>query len=219
VTVNAPDMLSHDIAIKLLPWLANDSLDNDEKQTVLAHARACVICRRELADLERLRDSILHSSTAPSTPEPDMRNINAQIDRLISRQNWWRNLASKIRDTLAQSWGTAFAVQSILLIFVAGLLLWPKPDSQEFMTLTQPGDLPNGHYVRLVFSPEYAESELLTLLQQYDLKVIQGPSAGGVYTVGVAESLSTVDRDELMLTLRDDPRVLFAQPVIRQSDK
>jgi hypothetical protein len=212
-------MLSHDIAIELLPWLVNDSLAGDEKLKVLAHARTCVICRRELDDLERLRGALLLSSTAPPLPEPDMRNINAQIDRLINRQNWWRNFVSRVRNTPNYSWRTAFAVQSILLIVVAGLFLWPNPESQEFTTLTQPGDLPDGHYVRLVLSPAYAESELSTMLEQYGLEVVKGPSPGGVYTLGLADTLSNVDRDKLVLTLQEDPRVLFAQPVTRQSGK
>lgn len=215
--MNAPDMLPHEKATELLPWLVNDSLDEDEKVAVLEHAGACVICRRELGDLERLRDSISRVSTALPTPAPDMRNINARIDALIDRRNWGRNLLSQARETFESPWRIAFAAQSILLIVLAGVLLWPKSENAEFTTLTQPDNLPDGHYVRVVFSPELAQSELLTLLGKFELKVIEGPSSGGVYTLGLAEFLSAEDRDKLLKSLQDDPKVLFAQPVSREA--
>jgi hypothetical protein len=215
--VNAPEILPHEIATELLPWLVNGSLDEGEKVAVLEHAGACVICRRELGDLERLRDSISPISVAVPTPEPDMRNINARIDALIDRRNWGRNLVAQIRETFESPWRIAFAAQSILLIVLASLLLWPEPENAEFTTLTQPHDLPVGHHVRVVFSPELDQSEISTLLDRFELKVIEGPSSRGVYTLGLAESLPVEDRDRLLRSLQDDPKVLFAHPVSRES--
>ena len=217
--MNAPDMLPHEKAAELLPWLVNDSLDEVEKVAVLEHAHACVICRRELVDLEQLRDSISHTSAALPTPAPDMRNINARIDGLINRRSWGRNFLSRIRDTRPRFWRIAFAAQSILMIVLVGLLLWPEPEYPEFTTLTQQNDLPDGLYVRLVFSPELAQSDLSTLLEEFALEVIEGPSTRGVYTLGMAESSSVEDRDKLVMSLQADSRVLFAQPVSRESDR
>lgn len=217
--MNAPEMLPHEKAAELLPWLVNDSLDEVEKVAVLEHAHACVICRRELVDLEQLRDSISHASAALPTPAPDMRNINARIDGLINGRSWGRNLLSRIRNTRPSSWRIAFAVQSILMIVLVSLLLWPEPEYPEFTTLTQQNDLPDGLYVRLVFSPELTQSDLSTLLEEFALEVIEGPSTRGVYTLGMAESSSAEDRDKLVTSLQADPRVLFAQPVSRESDR
>jgi hypothetical protein len=99
------------------------------------------------------------------------------------------------------------------------LLLWPEPEYPEFTTLTQQNDLPDGLYVRLVFSPELAQSDLSTLLEEFALEVIEGPSTRGVYTLGMAESSSVEDRDKLVMSLQADSRVLFAQPVSRESDR
>ena len=217
--MNAPEMLPHEKAVELLPWLVNDSLDEVDKAALLEHAHACVTCRRDLVELEQLRDSISHASAALPTPAPDMRNINARIDGLINRRSWGRNFLSRIRDTRPRFWRIAFAAQSILMIVLVGLLLWPKPEYPEFTTLTQQNDLPDGLYVRLVFSPELAQSDLSTLLEEFALEVIEGPSIRGVYTLGMAESLSVEDRDKLLMSLQTDPRVLFAQPVTRESER
>jgi hypothetical protein len=212
-------MLPHEQAAELLPWLVNNSLDGDEKVAVLEHARACVICRRELGEFELLRDSISQTSAALPTPAPDMRSINARIDALTKNRRWGWNWLPPIRETFENPWRIAFAVQSVLLIVLISLLLSPEPQNREFTTLTRPDNLPDGFYVRLVFSPELPQSELSTLLDKYELKVVQGPSARGVYTLGFKESLSIEDRDNRVKRLQEDPEVLFAQLVTRDSDQ
>lgn len=215
--MNVRESVSHEQAAELLPWLVNESLDADEKEGVIEHARACVICRRELDELERLRDSMVPESLA--IPAPDMRRINARIDRLIDRQKWGRILITRAREAFDGPWRIAFVAQSILLIVLASILLWPEPDNAEFTTLTEPGDLPSGTYVRVVFSPELAKPELAMLLDRFELRVVDGPSNRGVYTLGPADSISLEDRDNLVLFLQGDPRVLFAQPVIHGTKK
>jgi hypothetical protein len=50
--VNKFDVTSHEQARELLPWLVNDSLAANERTLVREHAKNCVICRKELAELE-----------------------------------------------------------------------------------------------------------------------------------------------------------------------
>ncbi len=211
--MSAVKLLPHEIAVELLPWLVNNSLVEDEREAVLEHARACVICRRELGALEQVRDSISQTSGALPIPAPDMRNINTRIDAWINRQSWVRNLWLRIGDSIEGSWRIAIAAQSILILVLASVLLWPVSENQEFTTLTQPDNLPDGRYVRLVFNPELAESEFSNLLDTFQLRLVEGPSARGVYTLGLVESLSVEDRENLMVSLQQDPRVIFAQPV------
>ena len=57
------EAMSHDECVELLPWLVNDSLQGRERQAVQAHATSCIICRRELAELEVLQHSIRVATT------------------------------------------------------------------------------------------------------------------------------------------------------------
>ena len=50
--MNAPETVSHEQAVELIPWLVNESLVGKEKEAVLEHAQSCVICRRDLDDLD-----------------------------------------------------------------------------------------------------------------------------------------------------------------------
>ena len=215
--MNVPESMSHEQAVELLPWLVNQTLDAQEKETVLAHAHACVICRRELTELQQLQDSISHASSASQIPEPDMRSINARIDALIDRQNWGHEQLSRLREVFDSPWRIAFAAQTVVLILLATIWLWPEPEGAEFITLMQTENLADGRYVRVVFSPAVDQSQLAILLEKYDLTIVNGPSNRGVYTVAIANS--TEHSDALVSSLQSDPNVLFAQPVIIGADR
>ena len=210
--MNVREHFSHEQAVELLPWLVNDSLDELEKEAVLEHAHACVICRRELSSLQQIGDSISDTSSTLPIPEPDMRRINAQIDALIDRQNLWRDSITRFRNLFNSPGRIAFAAQSVVLLALAMFLVWPEPDDARFETLTQTDGLPDGHYVRVVLSPDIQQSQLRSFLEEYELIIVDGPSNRGVYTLGVAHR--TQDTDLLISSLQDDPIVLFAQPVV-----
>ena len=211
--MNTRKYLSHEQAAELLPWLVNDSMEAGEKQSVLEHARTCVICRRELDELGRLRDSVADTAKSLPIPPPDMRSINARIDGLIDRQNRRREWMSRSRDLIFSPWRLAFAAQTGLVIVLASVLFWPGPGDPEFTTLTQPRIIPDGHYVRVVFSPDLAASDLSNLLDRLVLRVADGPSARGVYTLGISRTMSEDERDRLLENLQQDADVLFAQAV------
>ncbi len=215
--MNVRESVSHEQAVELLPWLVNDSLDEQEKESVISHAHACVICRRELTNLQRLQDAIFNASNASPMPEPDMRIINARIDALIERQNWGRELWSRLRNVFGSPRHIAFVAQAVVLVVLATAWLWPEPEGTEFTTFTQAENLPDGRYVRVVFSPDVDQSQLAILLDKFDLTIVGGPSNRGVYTLTVANS--TEHGDGLISSLQGDPNVLFAQPVIIGADR
>jgi hypothetical protein len=210
--VNARERVSHEQAANLLPWLVNDSLDSEEKEGVLEHSRICVICRRELDELVRLRDSVARPTA--DIPAPDMRRINARIDDWNDRRNWGQRLIRAARKATDNPWRIGFVAQTVLLLVLATLLFMPAGDDPAYTTLTDPDSLPAGAYVRIVFTPEIDQTELTMFLDRFELSVVGGPSARGVYTLELADAMSLKDRDNLLLYLQGDSRVLFAQPVV-----
>ena len=212
--MNARRHLSHEQAAELLPWLVNDSLAGEERENVLVHARDCVICRRDLDEQQRYRNSVAGAAESMVIPAPDMRNINSRIDGLIDRQNRRRQWMSRLRDMVFSPWRVAFAVQSILVIVLASVLIWPGSEDPAFTTLTQPQELPDGHYVRVVFSPELTASEFSDLLDELSLTVADGPSERGVFTLGYSGTLEEDEYAQLLEDLRKEANVLFAQPVV-----
>ncbi len=199
--------------MELLPWLINNSLSNDERVVVLDHAKYCVVCRREIELLEHLRDSIECLSSPVPIPAPDMRNINARIDRWIERQNFVRRSFSWIGGFFPSPWRTVYAVQTALLVVLGAALLWPESRDADFTTLTQSQELAIGHYVRVVFSPELTFAKQQALLDDLELRIVDGPTDRGVYTLATANSMAVEERDVALKQLSKNPGVIFAQPV------
>lgn len=205
------DVISHEESIELLPWLVNDSLLGDEREAVQAHALSCIICRRELAELEALQQTI--QTTACAVPAPDMRRINARIDAQLERESRARNLLEAMRHFFASPWRAAFVAQSLALVAVAGLWLQAGTDEPQFRTLTSAETLSAGHYLRVVFDPNLEQAKIDALLADAGLAVAAGPSERGVITLRFADAVDETARSALTETLRSDPRVLFLQPV------
>ena len=83
--MTAHEEMTHEQAIELLPWFVNESLDAGEHEAVQAHASGCVICRREIEELEVLQRSIREAPALEEMPAADMRRINARIDAQLER--------------------------------------------------------------------------------------------------------------------------------------
>lgn len=205
------EAMSHDECVELLPWLVNDSLQGPEREAVHAHATSCIICRRELAELEVLRHSIL--ATTSEAPAPDMRRINARIDAQLAREAGPRKLLEGLRGLFATPLRVAFAVQSLALVAVASLWLQAGTSEPQYRTLTTSTALPAGHYLRVVFDPTLEQAAIEALLADADLSVAIGPSERGVMTLRFADSVDAADRSAATDVLRNDARVLFLQPV------
>ncbi len=101
----------------------------------------------------------------------------------------------------------------MLLVVLAAALLWPAARDTEYTVLTQASDLADGHYVRVVFSPDLTRSDLEELLDDLELKVVAGPSDRGVYTLASENPIAITERDAALASLLKNRSVLFAQPV------
>jgi hypothetical protein len=207
--------LSHEQAIELLPWLLTGAMDEQERELVREHARSCVFCRRDLEELELINELISNAAKAQPIPAPDMRSINARIDEWEHRKGRVKRLIRRLGLRFQNPWRLAFAAQSVLVVVLAAVLLWPAGQVGEFETLTAPRNLPAGQYIRVVFSDDLSGSELTSLLDEMALAVTDGPSDRGVYTLSVAQPLSADERDNLFLSLQQNPDVVFAQWLAR----
>ena len=205
--------MTHEEAIELLPWLVNGSLDEEQHDIVAAHASSCVTCRRELDELEVLQQSINVLGTQHEPPAPDMRRINARIDAQLETASPGRALLDGWRRFAGSRWRVAFAVQSVVLLVVAGVLLLPREPQPEFTTLSDPQALPAGQYLRVVFDPTIAQPDVDAILRVHDLTVVAGPSERGVVTLRFDDDVPGSERDAVTKMMQDDTRVLFAQPV------
>ena len=211
--MTTPEQMSHDQAIELLPWLVNESLDESERVAVDEHARSCVICRRELAELQALQQSIDSAAATVATPAPDMRRINARIDAQLDREASRFAWLTDIGEFLRSPWRFAVVAQAAALVAIAVIWVDGREQDPAFVTLTTPQTLPAGQYVRVVFDPTLETAALNSLLDSTGLVVVAGPSERGVYTLAFRDKLASDAQDSIVNHLRASDQVLFVQAV------
>ncbi|HEY3519039.1 MAG TPA: hypothetical protein VGL98_18460 [Gammaproteobacteria bacterium] len=195
--------LPHTRAFELLPWLINGTLAGAEREAVEQHVRACIVCRRELKEQQRLHASVRARRTADVSAEAGFDRLHGELDATGRR---WR-----IRYATA----APFAVATAAGIAVLAILLWftplPELNRDDYKTLgTPPAD---AALVDIVFADETTAAQMQDLLDDIDGEIVAGPSRLGRYSVRVASDRANDNQlDKLIGVLAADPRIRFAGP-------
>jgi hypothetical protein len=205
--------MTHDVAAELLPWLANDSLPDDEKGRVLAHAQSCVVCRKDLAELEALRDTVTAGAIDDDTPPIDMRRINRRIDAYMEKRRRIPEAFESVGAFLSSPWKAAAVLQTGVIVVLFVVLLGRESDPPQYTTLMEETPLPPGHYLRLVVSTEPGAGDLAELLDRFDLTIVDGPSPRGVATVAFPQKVSREQQQAVVRTLSEHPMLRYVQPL------
>lgn len=201
--------LLHDRAFELLPWLINGTLAGAERDAVEQHVRACIACRRELKEQQRLHVSVRARRTADVSAEAGFDRLNGELDRDAD--------AVRPRRRVPYAAAASFGVAAAAGVAVLAILLWltplPELNRNDYRTLaTPPAD---AALVDIVFADETTAAEMQDLLDGIDGEIVAGPSRLGRYSVRVATDPTNEDRvDELIGVLAADPRVRFAGPAL-----
>ena len=204
--------LPHSRALELLPWLVNGTLIGHEREAVEQHARACIACRRELKDLERLHAAVRARRTVDVSAEAGFDRLSAELDTAAraERPRWRARYAA----------AAPFAVAAAAGMAVLAILLWltplPKLDANDYATLA---NAPAGDVALLdiVFADDTTAAEIQSLLDDIGGEIVAGPSELGRYSVRVAGAdPNREQRSELLGALAADPRVRFAGPALAE---
>jgi|KBSMisStaDraftv2_1062788.scaffolds.fasta_scaffold252349_3 Predicted transmembrane transcriptional regulator (anti-sigma factor) len=177
--------------VELLPWYANDTLRQDDRQRVARHLESCPDCRRELDELTDIRRSL--NTLYDAEPEPSARlarSVMAQVaedsgrlsvqphdrSRTFGFDGWFRSL-------LMPQWIPTLA--AILLVFQMGLLVWlalPPLERGEVSTRSLGMQAAT---IRVLFHPSATEAQIRSLLQNLHARFVDGPNTEGMFTIAV----------------------------------
>lgn len=218
MNIDRDKTMSHRRAWELLPWYVNGSLDGGELEALEAHLGDCEACRHELALEERWAREIRASEELVYSPERAFAELSSRLAESDSgrrrspqaaRESWWRRWLRPLLEGGAGGLRVAVAVQAAVMLLLVGVL-WVEPEPAEFRTVSDvvaEAEVEGAH-VRVVFEEEITEAELRRILLSAEARFVDGPSRRGLYTLEIAE-----DRfDETVERLRNDDRVLFAEP-------
>lgn len=212
--------MNHRHAWDLIPWLVNGSIADSERAGLEHHLDNCAACREEIEAQRALLQVVRTRPQVESMPHGSLQKLWQRIDEqpptmsqphTTSRQP---TVAAAVRAPRALRWlAAAVVLQALLLGVLATLMLrTPRGDGDAaYRTVSTPAVAPGPASVRAVFSPEMTLGELQALLERAHLRIVNGPSPDGVYTLATASRND--DPKQALLTLRAHPAARFAEPI------
>jgi hypothetical protein len=146
-----------------------------------------------------------------SMPHASLQKLMARIDSEPEVQH-----AAPARSSRTLRWLTAAVVLQALMLGALATLLLRAPRGEvpvTYQTVSSAAPAPGAPSVRAVFSPDMTLGELQALLERARLRIVNGPSPDGVYTLATASVAD--DPRQALLTVRAHPAARFAEPIGR----
>jgi hypothetical protein len=223
-------MRKHEEMEQLLPWLANGTLAEGEREELERHLAACPVCGGELAREQALAGALRAAGEIAPSPHP------AQLARLLARLDQpaaepaparRREFTPRLRRLAAGTpvpvrWALAAQLAVVVLLLATGDWRPEPPAAPEaagqaaatFHTLSDPvSPTPSsGLRLRVVVAEETTEHELRALLHTIGGRLVDGPSPLGVYTLEVPSGPAADPPEVVLQHLTAHPRVRFAAP-------
>ena len=175
---------AHTEADRLLPWLANGTLEGEELMRVRAHLDQCAACRNELDWLRSLQGAYAEEAT----PVPPPR-LSRRLRHLTASHSTRRHNRSRW-----QPWLIA-AQTAVMLVMGLALLQYQRPVPGLYHTLAAPAVARDRLVV--VFDPALSEMRMRRLLQACDAHVVDGPTAAGAWVLSVPSARADAVREAL----------------------
>jgi len=217
----------HREVAELLPWYVNGTLAGQDFAVVAAHLSGCTVCRDEVTQCQTLAAAIQRAPDVAEAPATGrLERVLARIELLEAGRRhtgWraWSRAMESFRDLFQRTprpmrW--ALAAQAALLVLLVVLATGPGllAPRATYHTLTDGGrGQPGQGLIHIVFTEDITERELRMLLGRVQGKIVDGPSAIGVYTVEVG-AITADGLTPIVAILRADPKVRLAEPVPRR---
>lgn len=174
---------------RLLPWLVNGTLADDELALVQQHLDECVACRHEVDWLRSLQAAC----TEEAPPTADLARSARRLRRRLGtaqangRRGWGRHATWL-------PWAIGAQAVLVLLLGIA-LVNSSRPPAAAYHTL---GAAQTAH-ARLVvmFDPQLSEARMRRLLRASDARIIYGPTDAGGYVLSVPAARVKTVREAL----------------------
>jgi len=197
----------------LLPWYANETLGEEDRQRVARHLESCLECRRELSEWADLGRTIQEAYAAQPGPNPalakavrskvsaEARSAGRATDRdnrgLTSLDRWFRPLFDV-------PWVPSLA--AILLAVQSGLLLWVTLPADREPIGTRSIDSPAARFT-VRFHDQATGAQIRDVVVRIHGRIVDGPNAEGTYVLEVKAADAATAR-QIVDMLRSQDRIV-----------
>lgn len=219
----------HDDVLMLLPWYANGTLVGGDLDKVRNHLKVCLTCRRELASTEFLASSFQSDPILDISYKPSFERLMVRIRQderanvtpvpQPSRGQWLNRFTDWLSDLASPKYLVPALATVTMAAVIPFLLRGESPvtdHAQIYQTLAMPGSMAKyaGNDVQLVFSDGTSKQDISRLVASVQGELVDGPSPKGVYTIRLSHGR---DLSDALTRLRQDAKVVFAEPVLGPS--
>lgn len=164
-----------------LPWLVNGTLDKAEQATAQAAIEASPELQRERDFLAALHHSVQQQSLGEAPLELGWHRLQRDIRR-------------ERRQRVSSGWRLA-AIAASLVLLIQSLMLWlPHESSVHYQPLSS---TVSAATLQVRFVASATQGRIRQLLRQQHLRIVDGPSAAGLYQLA-----SEGDRAAALAALR-----------------
>ena len=204
----------------LIPWHANDTLGERDRQRVDSHLAVCPVCRDDLGAQGRIYETMNAQPSVDYMPVASLKRLQARLDAQSTESPHSRNVPIDERSSYAAPWRTWMAASVAGVAVALGLYAadhWLQAERQEsnYRTVTNSAIRPKGEVIRAVFAPTITLVELQTILDEAQLRIVSGPSEAGVYSLA---SNSTLTVRASLALLRQHSTVRFAEGTLPEPE-
>ena len=219
---------AHQKLMNLLPWYVNKSLKGQELITLEKHLSVCLVCKRELTQLEKLAQAVVADTSFDSAEKASFARLK---NRLHGNPSALPAATSPIQPAQAQKFGAQHRTGKARISFsrplwaVAATLLLalmlplhitkdnPAPVVAVFKTLSskQSGEL-NANEIRVVFADKTDDRKKNLILQRINGQIVDKPTEQNVYTIRLQKAMEAKQLIDVVKSLRKDNDIIFAEP-------
>jgi Putative zinc-finger len=202
----------HREAWELIPWVVNGTASEAEQALVHKHLVACPDCAGELRFQSELHAAVQGRKTPITDAAVPFLRLSHRLDRAPAAAPLHLRGFAAFTGRRALLAVVALETVGLLVLSTAQWVRGPMPGTAVYRTLGAGAEVPRPATIRLVLDPSASIGDVQTMLAQLRLRIVDGPSAAGVFSLapeGGAASLGTAQSVRL---LRGRPAVRFAEP-------
>jgi hypothetical protein len=204
--------MNHRHSWELIPWYVNGTLVEAQRGSLLRHLDECADCREEVEAQRVLMHAMRTRPLVENMPHGSLQKLWSRID---SHPAPARAAPPGARRQRLVGWLVAAVVLQAVLTGALTTYLLRTPGERgadaAFRTVSSPSVAPAAPSIRAVFSPTMTLGELQALLERSRLRIVNGPTQDGVYSL--ATTAAADEPKQALLALRAHPAVRFAELV------
>jgi hypothetical protein len=204
----------------LLPWYANGTLSQSERQQIARHVDSCADCEHQLEEITGIRKQLItfyEGQPSPSRRQAQLilakvaQEASARRSAPVTGQSWQDRVDGWIRTFFLPQWVPTLAASLIFVQF--GLLLWlTLPHAPTDQITTRSLSSPTNTF-KITFHEMATEKQIRELLSEVRGRIISGPGSDHVYlieAIGGSEAITA----KVLETLRAKSDVVHSAQVV-----